>query len=354
MAEGYRRSSRPVKIKKEAGFVYNEDSERILAHSDSQLTDGSVSQEESVKVLELQQDPNIFGKDTPDSLQLDWSDIYNVPVNSFIAEVEVYNHNSAEGSGSQSLVSQQDIDQLTSGQCVDISGRGDSGRRNSSTRFSYLDFTDPFLSVSTEGGSISSSFKQNMECVCGSGSLATECCNVEGVLENGASGGMNAKEFKELLGAVGTIKEISEAVKDLKKQVAEQNKEIKNLKASSSVDSSSSDIRSHSSKQKASKSKADRSKEEKERQLRLIKDKLKDKEQESSESEEASDESDDPLNLRELKKKLSKKKKRKSKKREEDLLKKAGAQFPSDDGAATSSSGTDSEFSIKCCKKKKS
>ena len=174
MAEGYRRSSRPVKIKKEAGFVYDEDSVRILTQSDSQLSDGGGSQE-SLKVLELRQDSNILGKDTPDSLELDWSDIYNVPLNSFLTEVEVYNNNSAEGSGSHSLFSQQDSDQLTSGQCVDTSGRGDSGRRNSSTRFDYLDFTEPFLSVSPEGGSISSSFKLNMECVCGSGKLANVC-----------------------------------------------------------------------------------------------------------------------------------------------------------------------------------
>ena len=88
MAEGFRRSSRPVKIKKEAGFVYDEDSERILTQSGSQLSDGSVSQEDSVKVLELQQDSNTFGKDTPDSL--DWSDVYNVPLNTFNTEVEDY------------------------------------------------------------------------------------------------------------------------------------------------------------------------------------------------------------------------------------------------------------------------
>ena len=69
MAEGLRRSSRPVKIKQEAGFIY-EDNARILINSGNQHNSISGLQDSSEEVLSYTN-----GKETPDSLDLQWSDI---------------------------------------------------------------------------------------------------------------------------------------------------------------------------------------------------------------------------------------------------------------------------------------
>ena len=105
------------------------------------------------------------------------------------------------------------------------------------------------------------------------------------------------------------------------------------------------------SKAKTSKSRKERIQEEKERQFRLLKEKLDAKDKDSSESGAESDnKSDSELNLKGLRRKMSRKKKRKCKERESALLRRAGAAFPDQDFAATSSSGTESDSGKSKCR----
>ena len=115
MAEGYRKSSRIVKSRREAGFIYEDDSLEVREKTEVHHSNSSVSQDDSVKLWR----DIIYGKDTPispdfDSNNLAWSDIYRVPIltndinNKLIVnEVEL----SAEGSPSQSQF-ERSIDQL--------------------------------------------------------------------------------------------------------------------------------------------------------------------------------------------------------------------------------------------------
>ena len=102
MADGPRKSSRPVKIKREAGFVYEAESLNFLDKSVKRHSSISVSPEESANDFEGFENI-IDGKDAAHSNSLDWSEIYSVPLLSnttkfMLSESSV----SAEESSSQS------------------------------------------------------------------------------------------------------------------------------------------------------------------------------------------------------------------------------------------------------------
>ena len=323
-----------MKIKQEAGFIY-EDSVRFLINSGNQHNSISGLQESSEEVFNYTN-----GKETPDSLE--WSDIYNIPVSNnntkFILDES---DKSAGGSRSQSPRRQL----IQSDEFVD--SEADSWaeqRHNSSTRCDFLELKEPFLSVSSAVYTDTSDVHSVMSelddaCACGSRKVASECCEAGG---GGATGGLE-NAMKAMVDAVSKIDGLANAVEELQIQVKRQNKVISNLKSRDDKDdSSSSEAPSISKKPKTSSSKVDRIKEEKERQLKLLKESLKDKEKENSESE-AGSASDDSLslNLNVLKNKLSRKKKTKCKKREKDLLEEVGATFPDQEFTSASSSGTD-------------
>ena len=229
MAEGYWKSSRIAKSKREAGFVYEDDNleggeETELHHSIS-----SVPQHDSVKVWR----DIIYGKDTPispdfDSNNLAWSDIYRVPILTndindklIVNEVEL----SAEGSPSQSQF-ERSIDQLAG--FVDSGSGTDSGavcHHNASNRWEF-GFKEPFLSVSSELHTDTSDLHSDMEqlCVCNSGTAAKDCCGSSASIPSASGGGgEDAKAIKALWAAVGKMELISKEVKGLKQQMNEQN-----------------------------------------------------------------------------------------------------------------------------------
>ena len=110
MADVPRKSSRPVKIKREAGFVYDAESINFLEKS-KRHSSISVSPEDSSKVFE----DIINGKDAAHSSSLDWSEIYNVPnLNNTAKFIVSESPVSAEGSSSQSHFSHQN-NQLIAG-----------------------------------------------------------------------------------------------------------------------------------------------------------------------------------------------------------------------------------------------
>ena len=379
MAEGPRKSSRLVKTRREAGFIY--DGSVDFLQQQHSIT--SVSEEDSV----FEGEDITNGKETPDSNDsVDWSDIYSVPLsnicNNNIGLVFDDSPLSPELGGSQSQLGRQNNQLIgEKGFVVDIQSDDSSavGRLNSSTRQDFLDSKEPFLSVSSAVYTDTSELNSDMEvlCACNSGRLCKDCHCGLGSASAGPSGA-DAMAVKAMWAAIDKMENLTKEVNGLKLQMHEQNEVIKELKANSSRDSSSSEALSAKGKTKLGKSKAERTrdssrsealsakgktklgkskaertKDEKERSLRLLKERLRDKDKESSESGADSEESDDNLSLKGLKKKMSKNKKRKCKKREAEILRKVGAMFPDKDFAATSSSGTDSDSVRYGCRHKK-
>ena len=364
MAEGQRRSSRPVKIKRDSNFVYEAEavnflSRTVLFHSSPSVTEGS-----KVNIGEIN------GKDTTDVDSLIWTDPFNAQLissngNVLSSESPVF----VEETCSQSQSCLQNTTQLGgAGRFVYSSGSdicSERGyRHNSSTRLDYLSFEDPFLSVSPTVHTDASDMDQL--CVCSSGKLAKNCCaeaacSGDGQGAEAASSGdgqgvdssLKESEFiKTLQSAIAKIDKLSDKVKGLETHIIQQDEVIKELRASSSKGGSTSSehIGVNKSKTKVHKTKGDRVQEEKERQLRLLQERLKDKDKENSESRAGSGEtSDGALDLKLLRKKMSKKQQGHCKKRESELLKRAGAAFPDQDFETTTSSGTDSGSVTRKC-----
>ena len=74
MAEGQRKSSRPVKIKREAGFIYDTESVNFLSRRVTLNSSSSESQEDSTNKFE-----GFNGKDTAVTKILTWTDLYSLP-----------------------------------------------------------------------------------------------------------------------------------------------------------------------------------------------------------------------------------------------------------------------------------
>ena len=139
MADGPRKSSRPVKIKRDPDFIYDSESSNFLNGSDIRHSSFSVSKEDSAEVLEYNN-----GKDTADSISLDWAEIYGIPLLNNRAKYTVSESSvSIEGSSSQSQTSHQDSQnsQLFAPEFVYPSDPEVGGavvcRHNSSTRYSF-------------------------------------------------------------------------------------------------------------------------------------------------------------------------------------------------------------------------
>ena len=104
MADGPRKSSRPVKIKRDPDFIYDSESSNFLNRSEIRHSSLSVSKEDSAEVLEYNN-----GKDTADSISLDWAEIYGIPLLNDRTKYTVSESPvSAKGSSSQSQTSHQD------------------------------------------------------------------------------------------------------------------------------------------------------------------------------------------------------------------------------------------------------
>ena len=172
-----------------------------------------------------------------------------------------------------------------------------------------------------------------------------------------------ADVYSGIMEALKKIDKLTTEVKTIKKVVVENQQRLDALEDAISSSSSENEHKSKNDLEEKkvakvkSKSKQDRVDEEKDRQLRILRDKLKEvgkKDNNSDASEES--EAGSELDLKALKKKMTKKQKKACDGRVSFQLKKAGAIFPGDDGStsgSSDSSGTDSGSSSSRRRKRK-
>ena len=145
MEDGQRRSSRPVKIKRDSNFVYEAEAVNFLSRTVFRQSSLRVTEGGKVNIGEIN------GKDTADVDNLVWTDLFNARLIS--SNENVLNSESpvfVEESRSQSQSSLPNTTQLGAAERFVYSGDSDIGsdrgrRYNSSTRLDYLSFEDPFF-----------------------------------------------------------------------------------------------------------------------------------------------------------------------------------------------------------------
>ena len=207
------------------------------------------------------------------------------------------------------------------------------------------------MSVSTTGRSIASNMSSGEDSIResgGEGGLELR----EDVVATGMASATNADVLR-------AIAELGSDIKDLKHTVKAQNKRIKKLEGDITEDNDSdTDHNSKGAKSKKVKCKGGvRSKKkdidfEKQRQLKLAQEKCKNKHGTSrSDTEEES--TDDEIDLRGIKKKMSSSEKGKCEKQLTSRVKAAGGVFPDEDDDDTSSSGNSSSDSGHCSRRRK-
>ena len=218
MADGQRRSSRPIKIKRDSNFVYEAEAGNFLSRTVIRQSSLTVTEGSKVNIGESN------GKDTTDVDNLIWTDIFNAQIigsndNVFSSDSPVL----VKGTRSQSLSCLQNTSQLcAAGPFVYSSASdigSDRGRRNSSTRLDFLSFEDPFLSVSPTVYTDTSEMDQ--PCGCSSGKLAKNCCaEAAGSEGRGAEDSQGESVVLETLrNAIAKIDRLSDKVKGLEDHI---------------------------------------------------------------------------------------------------------------------------------------
>ena len=174
--------------------------------------------------------------------------------------------------------------------------------------------------------------------------------------------------YQAIMTAVKKIDLMSDKVKSLEEHIVRQDKRIEELIASSGKesgsdnsdasrgkpslpkpknnitheDSGSNDSDASKVKPSRPKSKKNRIQEEKDRQYKMLQQKLKSLDKDSRAGSGESSGSDEGLDMKAMRRKMSKKQKSKCKQRVAAVLKHAGATFPDDEFVTSSSSGTES------------
>ena len=374
MADAPRKSSRPVKIRKEPGFLYDEESVKFLHKSGSVEAGWQLNSQDS----DSEATRDTVGKDIVVN-PLSWSDIFSDSINTKVQDnLEIFKSKESvsistvlvEGRRSQSreegcyTSEESSSDQLFDNNIDTGSPVPGLRRGKSSTTLHFLSVEDCFLSVSpTVHTDTSGMSEADGLCLCDSGKVSTECCV--------AKKSTPTPNMMDLLQeAVEKIGLLSGQIAGLQSQVEKQDKKIIELEKSSSNSSSdsksgkprkekssSSDSKSGSksgkpSKDEASKTKKDSVEDEKVRQLKLLQDKLrknvkcdgdakKDKDDDVSDSSDSAVSSDESINFRTLKKKMTRKQRDRSRRKLTSRLKQSGSTFPEEEPSTTSSSGTD-------------
>ena len=241
-------------------------------------------------------------------------------------------------------------------------------RKNSSTRYSYLELDNNFLSMSstnnTDTSDMSESDKNVQVCNCEGCSAGLDCVH----REEGAAAPAAAKDapkitlenmLEELGLAVSKIDLLNDKVKQLESvidakdsKIIEQKAVIDKFNASSSEASGSERGQQKSNGGKViNKSKIFRVDEEKERHFRLLQAKLRESKVGDGASKKTNSEefSDEDLDLKSMKKKMSRKQRNACNSGVARRLRDVGAIFPDDDFETSTSSGTDSDMCNKKC-----
>ena len=217
-----------------------------------------------------------------------------------------------------------------------------SCRRKSSTRLDFLDIDNCFLSVS-------SAFNTNTSDMSGDSSqgemdkgVTEKCIPVEGAGGSSVSKASKSAQddFDALIEAVKKIDVLSDTVKRLEHVIVQQGQRLERMEESAKSSSSDSKPRY--------KGKKDRVESEKKRQLKVLQDKLKEKSREVSHDSDTS--SDNRLDLKSIKKKLSRKQRDLCSSKVAAKLKDVGVAFPEDDFSTTSTSGKDTESEKGSCR----
>ena len=342
-------SKRVVKPKRLAEYAYDEDSLNFLAARNSSGSNLHHTSPDS-NILSVA-NINVNNENTAETVYSSWSSIRYLnsylPSHSHFSSGNVrfnVGDSSSLVEGSRSLgQSQNTPDNVSTDDSELCCGTETRGRKTSSTRLDFLDHysivsvsptprvdTSEMSTSDNETGKSNSKDKEN-ECDCSESVTCSFC----------TAGKEEATKalFAALTEALGKIDVLTNKMDTLEL-------EVQKLKNSSS-ESSGSEIRSVSSKKnlksinvkKKSSGKEDRVEAEKDRQLGLMKEKLKSWNRKTGDVSTTEESAGSDLNMKVLRKKMSKKHKDDCDKKLASKLKLAGACFPEDD---SSSSGTES------------
>ena len=156
--------------------------------------------------------------------------------------------------------------------------------------------------------------------------------------------------MEELERAVGKIEFLNNKVKAMENTIESKDSQIKKqlklihaLQSDKEGNSSNSDKSLKSLKKDSSRSKHERVDDEKERQFKLLQGKLRDLDADGSKRCGSEESSDDGVDLKTIKKKMTRKQRDLCNRKVAARLKGAGGTFPEDDFETSSSSGTDTD-----------
>lgn len=374
MEKDLRRSSRPVKINRIPGFIYDEESVSVLASSRKNSSESRQRRRqvsESARSTASDGSPSVSGSISAEFTRSDWLALYRLPLFPNKASDSENPSNSglvAKSKLSQSRSSNNSVFEdegacavtslVNNSKCVDFRTDGGVSRQHSSTRYDLLERAEVFLSVSSSVRANSSDMPLSDLDGATGGEKSCECEEGQSCAHCAASGGGDgepdlAKMMGEMLKKMDFI---HTEVKSLKRTSNAQNNRLKLLEKQSDASESSdaSIARKSSTKKKVNKGSLNKVKEkqarvieERERDLRVLLDELDEIRQKEPESEEDLS-SEDDVNLKKVQSKMSSKQKRKSKQIVKAIMKKVGGSFPEEDytgncASGSSESGTDSE-----------
>ena len=366
MEEGPRRSNRVAKPLREPGFVYDSNSENYLVGNSSEcLNQWSMS---DAVIYRTPSTVSISEGYSSVTTTVSWVNSHTVPsVVNAVSRVQQFGGASPAvfSSASQDSNSNDEEFEVTS-YVNKVHGKEQHSvqdvRRNSSTRFDYLELlsvspTDRSNNISSMPSDAESTNRSN-------GAAACECegdnsCSVCGV----AGGSKSANESLDILQAmnkaldkidnlVNDMESVKQFMCDTNKFMFECNSRMTRLESgASNLDTSQDESQRENRGKKLTKKTGDRGskvEEEKERTLRLMNDKLDalDRGVHIESDKESLAEERGEENLPRLKKKMTNKQKLECKCKVATTLEKTGSTFPVEDSATTGrsdSSGNESE-----------
>ena len=390
MEKDLRRTSRLPKPLRIPGFYYDEDSVRILTSTSEDSSDSrqrrpgpdqAYSPASDQAYYQAPASPSDFNNSVNASFtKSELLNLEHLPVfvNTDITSENLVNSefviNSDLFLNSSTDISEPENKSAVTSQ-VNIGSEGSSSRHRSSTRYDFLNSKEPFLSVSTSVRTDTSDMPSSESeadgnttmlkvCKCPVGRSCPQCAASGGIGEPGQSESSQMMTLMDKM--ISKLDKMSREVSSLKGIVNEYGDRLALVenKGSDNSDGNESSISQKGGtrkKKKASgpvkdKSKKVRMAEDKQRQLEVLFDKMEDKGQKDTESDaEGEESSEDELNVRKVKKKLSSKQRKKCEKKVAAILGDIGSNFPDeeDSPSAADSSGTDSELEDKKSKSRR-
>ena len=367
MAEGLRKSTRAVKLRKDPNFVYDSDSTQfLLANVASrgevrQHRDRVCSEGEKSSCLRSAVSERGYSAITTN---VSWLDLYKLPIATSsvsCSDLEYESSSAVLRSGSQQQNSDNSVLRSVTSLVNSSDGTEDVRSQQSSTRG---DFLDSFLSVSSKVRTDSSVMSSENECVNrGETEAVCECAGDDSCTVCCPASVAPVTDFNTLLQAfekaMGKMDDLAAEVKSLKHSTQSRLEKLESARESSDTQvSAHSDSGAKVKQPKKHKPKSVMKKEkvdfEKERQLKIMEDKLKDRNQRGDTLTEPEASSDADFNLQALKKKMSRRQKSTCSEKVSATLRRSGAVFPQEDFSTSEGacSGMDSESCARSCRDK--